>query len=222
MATASSASARRATPDGESGGGWTRWAALTLVLLLLAFGVAWLLGWIRFTTDPRVVEIRKLQEAARQKFVATGGPSNLTEATEAVAAMAQIREKVQALPPNLRAEVERSGGGMFRSAMRARIDAYFSLPPQKRQAELDRQIRQEEMMRKAFDAAGAVAGALGGGAGGQAGGGPPRGGSDDDRNRWRKEMLDRTTPEQRARYVEYRRAMDERRTQLGLPPRGPR
>ena len=231
MATASSASARRATPDGESGGGWTRWAALTLVLLLLAFGVAWLLGWIRFTTDPRVVEIRKLQEAARQKFVATGGPSNLAEATEAVAAMAQIREKVQALPPNLRAEVERSGGGMFRSAMRARIDAYFSLPPQKRQAELDRQIRQEEMMRKAFDAAGAVAGALGGGAGGQGsggqagggfGGGPPRSGSEDDRNRWRKEMLDRTTPEQRARYVEYRRAMDDRRTQLGLPPRGPR
>jgi hypothetical protein len=133
---------------------------------------------------------------------------------------------------------------MFRSAMRARIDAYFALPPEKRQAELDRQIKQEEMMRKAFETAGAVMGAFGGGGnagrgeGGQAGsasqqsggaqqaGGPPGGGpsgsrTEEDRNRWRKQMIDRTTPEQRARYVEYRRAMDARREQLGLPSRGP-
>jgi hypothetical protein len=30
-------------------------------------------------------------------------------------------------------------------------------------------------------------------------------------------MIDSTTPEQRSRYVEYRRAMDERREQRGLP-----
>lgn len=89
-------------------------------------------------------------------------------------------------------------------------------------------------MRKAFEAGQAVAGMMGGGqqtagqapagqqAGGQTGsgppaGGPPRGGTEEDRNRWRKSMIDRTTPEQRARYVEYRRAMDERREQRGLP-----
>ena len=43
------------------------------------------------------------------------------------------------------------------------------------------------------------------------------GGSEEDRNKWRKSMIDRTTPEQRARYVEYRRVMDERREQRGLP-----
>jgi hypothetical protein len=213
------------------------------LLALLAFIVAWLLGWIRFTTDPRVVEIRKLQEEARQKFAATGGPNTIAEAAEAVAAMGQIRQKIESLPENLRPEAEQGGAGMFRSAMRARIDAYFALPPEKRQAELDRQIKQEEMMRKAFETAGAVMGAFGGGnagrgAGGQAGGasqqaagaqqagGPPGGGpggmrSEEDRNRWRKQMIDRTTPEQRSRYVEYRRAMDARRDQLGLPPRGP-
>ena len=126
---------------------------------------------------------------------------------------------------------------MFRSAMRQRIDAYFSLPPDKRQAELDRQIKQEEMMRKAFETAGRVAGLFGGGppggggqgggAGGPPGGGPPGGGppqnaTQDNVNKWRKGIIDSTTPEQRARYVEYRRAMDQRRTELGIPSSGPR
>jgi hypothetical protein len=35
-------------------------------------------------------------------------------------------------------------------------------------------------------------------------------------------MIDRTSPEERARYVEYRNAMEKRREQLGMPPRGPR
>jgi hypothetical protein len=216
----------------------SRLATVIALIALLAFIVAWLLGWIRFTTDPRVVEIRKLQEDARQKFVATGGPTTIAEAAEAVATMGQIRQKIESLPENLRPQAEQGGAGMFRSAMRARIDGYFALPPEKRLAELDRQIKQEEMMRKAFETAGAVMGAFGGGGnarraeGGQAGaasqqaGGPPGGGpsgsrTEEDRNRWRKQMIDRTTPEQRARYVEYRRAMDARREQLGLPPRGP-
>jgi hypothetical protein len=99
------------------------------------------------------------------------------------------------------------------------------------------------MMRKAFEAGRAVAGMFGGGqsggqqasqggagqggaaqggqqAGGSRPGGPPQGGSEEDRNRWRKSMIDSTTPEQRARYVEYRRAMDERREQRGLPTWG--
>ena len=79
-------------------------------------------------------------------------------------------------------------------------------------------------MRKAFEAGSAVMNTFGGqsrggstsNAGG-GGGGPPSGGSPDDRNRWRKNMIDRTTPEQRARYSEYRRAMEERRTERGLP-----
>ncbi len=213
-----------------------RWIAAVAVLGLLAFLVAWLGGWIRFTTDPRVAEIQKLQEEARQKFVATGGPSTLAEATEAVTAMATIRQKTEALPESLRPQVERTGGGMFRSAIRQRIDAYFALPPAKRQAELDRQIKQEEMMRNAFETASKVAGFFGGGGGG----GPPGGGpggpgsgnqqggnasqppTQDNSNKWRKGIIDSTTPEQRARYVEYRRAMDQRRKELGMPSGGPR
>jgi hypothetical protein len=150
--------------------------------------------------------------------------------------MATIRQKTEALPASLRPQVERSGGSMFRTAMRQRIDAYFALPPAKRQAELDRQIKQEEMMRNAFETASKVAGFFGGGppgggdrggqAGGQSGGppggGPPTGGSQEGVNKWRKQIIDSTTPEQRARYVEYRRAMDQRRKELGMPSGGPR
>ena len=249
MSTASIRSSR--VPAGladESSKPIGKWLAVIGLIALVAFLIAWLGGWIRFTTDPRIAEIRKLQDDARQRFAANGGPQTLAEATEAVTMMATIRQKVEALPANLRPQAERSGGSMFRSAMRQRIDAYFKLPPEQRQAELDRQIKQEEMMRKAFETAGKVAGFFGGvppgagqaagpgtqagqasgqGGGGPPGGGPPGGGppqnaSQDSSNKWRKGIIDSTTPEQRARYVEYRRAMDQRRKELGMPSFGPR
>jgi hypothetical protein len=200
------------------------------MLLLLAAILAWWLGWLSFGTDPRVVEIQQLQEEAQKQFTANGGPSTVTAAMAAVTSMNTIRAKVEALPPHLREQVERRGAGMFQSAMRARIDEYYQAPPAQRQAILDRQIDQEEAMSKAFEAARSVAGAFGGGGttsgssapasgGGTGGGGPPRrSGNEDDRNRRIKSIIDRTTPEQRAQWVEHRRAIDERRAQRGLPP----
>jgi hypothetical protein len=236
-----------------------RWLLIILALALLAFLVAWLLGYVRLTTDPRVAEIQKLQAEAQQQFMANGGPQTLDEAKAAVAAMGQIREKIEALPEGMRREAGRRGGNVFRNTMQTRINAYFSLPPGQRQAELDRQIKQEELFRKAWEGsrpaggqggaagAGAVAGGgqtgggqtgaaggpgggppsgggggPGGGSRGPGSGGPPRNGTEEDRNRWRKNMIDSTSPEQRAKYVEYRRAMEARRDQLGLPPGGRR
>ena len=229
-----------------------RWVLILLALALLAFLVAWLLGYVRLTTDPRITEIQKMQADAQKQFMANGGPQTLDEAKAAVAAMGQIRERIEALPESMRREAGRQGGNVFRTTMQTRINAYFSLPPDQRQAELDRQIKQEELFRKAWESSrpadggqgsqpggtaanggpsGAVAGGgagggggagAGGGPGGPGGGGPPRGRSEEDRNRWRKNIIDSTSPEQRARYVEYRRAMEARRDQLGMPPRGPR
>jgi hypothetical protein len=242
MSTAAIRSSRAARVPTREAGASNRglWVAVIASLVLLALIAAWFLGWISFGTDPRVAEIQQLQQEAQKQFGEGGGPKTIAEATAAVTAMNTIRTKVEALPPNLRPQVEREGGSMFRSAFRARIDSYFAAAPEKRQAELDRQIDQEEMMRKAFDAGRAIAGVFGGGQGSQAaggtaqggttpgggttGGGPPAptgsssGSSSEERsNKWRKSMIDRTTPEQRSRYVEYRRAMDERREQRGLP-----
>lgn len=208
-------------PDSSNGSAAARWAAILGGLVLLAFLVAWLLGWIRFTTDPRVLEIRAMQEEARRNMMASGGPKTVAEATAAMASMGQIREKIEALPPHLRQQVEQSGGSMFREAFRARMDEYFNAPPAQRLAVLDRQIDQEEIMRKAFEAGRNAMAAIGGGnASGGSGSGDarPRGSrTEEDRNKWRKSMIDRTTPEQRARYVEYRRAVEERREKRGMP-----
>ena len=231
MSTATMRTTRRTGGHDEPQGStvWF-WLILFAAVALLGFLGAWLGGWIRFTTDPRVTEILALQEEARAKYAANGGPANLAEATAAVAAMGQIQQKIEALPQHLRPQVERSGSGMMRQAFGARIDAYFNAPPEKRQAELDRQIDQDEIMRKAYEAGSAIASAVGVGQGsasrrggeGGGGGGGGSGNSQDDRNRWRKQIIDRTTPEQRARYAEYRRAVEKRREERGLPSGGPR
>lgn len=244
--------------SGSPAGKAVRWVLILLALAFVGFVVAWLLGYVRLTTDPRIVEIQKLQADAQKQFAANGGPQTLDEAKAAVAAMGQIREKIDALPENMRREAGRRGGNVFRNTMQTRINAYFSLPPEQRQAELDRQIKQEELFRQAWEASrpaggrqggppgaamanggpggggagggsggpgggsGGPGGGGGGGRGGPGGGGPPRNGTEEDRNRWRKNMIDSTTPEQRARYVEYRRAMDARREQLGKPSQWPR
>ena len=212
--------------DGE-GRGSTVWFWLIVVAALVALGllVAWLGGWLRSTPDPRVTEILAMQEEARKNYGADGGPKTLVEATAAVAAMTAIRQKVDALPERLRPQVEQAGGSMMRDMFRNRIDAYYAASPDQRRAELDRQIDQEEIMRKAFEAGSAVVNAVGGGqrgGSGSTGGGPPSSGSQEDRNRWRKNIIDSTTPEERARYTEYRRAMEERREERGLPSGSPR
>lgn len=235
-ATARSMARRSTTRSEERPAAWV-WVVGLVALTLLALLVAWLAGWIRFTTDPRVKEIIALQEQARARFGQGSGPANLADAAAMATSMMEIRQKMEALPEHLRPQAEQAGRSMFQSAFRARIDSYFALPPEKRQAEIDRQIDQEEMMRKAFEAGRTVASALGGG--GQAGGAtqagnsaqspanPPPGGpggsrSEEERNRWRKSMIDRTTPQERARFTEWRRAMDARREQRGLPSGWPR
>lgn len=215
--------------------------AAIIVLAILAFLIAWAGGWIRFTTDPRVTEILDMQEQARQRFAQSGGPSSLADATAMVGSMMEIRQKVEALPEHLRPRVEQAGGRVFQSAFRARIDNYFAQPPERRKAEIDRQLDQEEMIRKAFETGRALMSVVGGGGpkesagGAQAASGDQKSGqaaspgnsswnsrSEEDRNRWRKSMVDRTNPEERARYTEWRRVMEERRVERGLPARGPR
>jgi hypothetical protein len=231
---------RPASPDADETSLW-RWLIGLAVVALLGLLLAWLGGWIRLTTDPRVAEILALQEQARTRFADLGGSGgspgggslNLADATAAATAMMEIRQKTEALPEHLRQQVERNGASMFRSAFRARIDRYFALPPEQRQAEVDRQIAEEETWRKAFEAgqaamnAVAAVGRLGQPAAQTSGqtntANPPWANrTEDERNRWRKGMVDRTTPEERARYTEWRRARDARREQLGMPSRWPR
>jgi hypothetical protein len=65
------------------------------LLVALAIG-AWLMGWISFWTDPRVVEIQQMQTEAQKQFTENGGPRTVAEATAAMTTMNTIRAKVEA------------------------------------------------------------------------------------------------------------------------------
>jgi hypothetical protein len=194
-------------------------AVIAIVMAMTMAMVAWLTGWLSFGTDPRVQEILALQEQARARYATGGGPSNLAEATAAFTSFTEIRQKTEQLPTHLQPQVEAAAGNAFRTVFWARVDGYFGLPPAQRQAELDRQIDQQEIIRKAFEAGRAVMGALGGGQTTSQPAGRPSWSSrnEDERNRARKSMVDRTTPEERARFTEYTRALDARREKRGLP-----
>ncbi len=126
------------------------------------------------------------------------------------------------------------GGSVFYSSMRQKIDDYFDASPAQRQQVLDQQIRRSDLMSKAFSEARSAREVQersrdtqqgnaqkaeekkeqGQGSGRSSWASRSQG----DRNEWFKNrILDRTTPEQRAKFVEYSRAASKRREELGLP-----
>lgn len=211
----------------------TRHRTLLGLSLALALVAAWAVWWFRGSgEDPRITEIRTLQRELAAKYPPGQAISGPVDAAARVAAIGQVMAKVQQLPPELRPQAMRVGQDTFRKMMDGKVSTYFSLPAEKRQDFLDQEIRQMEFMRKAFEAGQTVAAFFGGGrsksADGKRGDGvgprPPfglPGGSEEDRNRFRKQMIDSTTPEQRARFVEYIGAIERRRGQLGLPAMPP-
>lgn len=224
MASAS-LSARSSAAAADRPAGVGRWLAALAVLAAFALLGAWWLGWFDAAVDPRVAEIRKQREELAAKYPNGAAPTDIGAATEMATEMASIRQKIEALPEHLRPQAEQGGGTMFRTAMRARINAYFNAPPAQRDAVLDRQIDEMEVMRQAFAAAEKVTAAFGGGGGGGASpsaappfGGPPRSNNEEERNKFRKDIIDRTSPSERARYVEYWRAVAARREKRGMPP----
>ena len=211
----------------------TRRRTLLGLSLALALLTGWAIWWFGGRSeDPRITEIRTLQRELAAKYPPGQAISGPVDAAARVAAIGQVMAKVQQLPPELRPQAMRVGQDTFRKMIGGKVSAYFSLPPEKRQDFLDQEIRQMEFMRKAFEAGQSVAAFFGGGRSKSADGkrgegaaprppfGPP-GGSEEDRNRFRKEMIDSTTPEQRARFVEYIGAIERRRGQLGLPAMPP-
>ena len=222
-------SSSRKINAGKSGG-LKRWlAGISLAVVAVIVFAYFFLGPRDYSNDPRVVEIREIQEEARKRYLSDGGPSTKAEARAFVQSMEQVQKKMEGLPADVRREIYRGGGNVFYSSMRQRIDDYFNASPAERQRVLDQQIRQSDLMSNAFAEARAARAVQENTGNGQQREGQPKEGqrsgrsswasrSQGDRNDWFKDrILDRTTPEQRAKYVEYRRAASERREELGLP-----
>lgn len=209
-----------------------RCLAVLLALLLIAFPSLWALGF--FSSPRAVAEVRQLvdRQVLEYERIARGEVPY-----ESAPSFGPMMEKMRDLPREQREQVGPEMGRLFQARERAELASYFRLPPADRQAELDRRIKAEEERRKAWQAerekrnqqqagAGGPGGDRGGdrgGGGANTGGGRPGGGrTEEGRNDRSKRRIDQSTPEQRAQATEYRRAMDVRRTQLGLPAGGRR
>ena len=233
QALADLARSRRA--EGSTGRLIRRTAVGVILAALIGWIVLWLLGF--FSTPKEVLAVRALvdgQVAELERVARNEAPLSY-EGGSFGAMFETMRQVPEAYRDQARAEM----GRLFAARERAEIDSFFAMPPAQRQAELDRRIQAEDARRRAWQAerASREASREGGSRGGDSqaagtrGGPPPaagppssggrrRGdGTEDSRNMRRKSRLDRSTAESRARRTEYRRLKDQRRIELGIPPR---
>jgi hypothetical protein len=181
--------------------------ALALLLLLLAG-----LGAMR-----RIRADRQLERVKELRGRMTGQARRNLTREQRRDLWRQMREAMDKLTP----EQRRALMAERRQAMRERLGRFFKLSKEEQEAELDRRIQRMEEMRQRRDAANRSAGASPG-TGGLGRGDRPGWGSlsEADRDLRRKMFLDNTTAEDRAQWSLYRQMLNQRRQELGLPPRG--
>ena len=226
---------RRSSAASESGRRPVVLASLLLALLLGLVSVgAWWGGWFGAKEDPRLTEVKTVMADAAAKYPPDQAPKNMLETAARVGTMVTVMAKIQSLPEELRPKAMEEGRKLMMKGMEARVDSYFAAPPAQREKLIDDQLKQMQSMQKAFEGSRSMFQGLGGGQGGggggaagnqQAAGGPgPR--SEEDRNNWRKRMIDGSSPSQRARWTEYFGEVEKRRQALGMGggggPFGPR
>ena len=190
---------------------WRRWAAVLLLLLGLG-GLVWAVR-----PDPHLARAKELQ-----KELFSPAAKNLSP-EERKARFAEYREQVKHLSADQKWELS----APMREKQKAEMDRYFAMSPKEKTKYLDGLIDRSEKFRKEREqkqktAPGAGGNKTGGNktgapGGGGPGGGPPR--SPEEIEKRRKQFLERTTPEERARADQFRKEMNDRRRQRGLPVR---
>jgi hypothetical protein len=126
----------------------------------------------------------------------------------------------------LTADQKRELFAPMREKQKAQMDRYFAMAPREKTKYLDDLIDRSEKMRKEREQkakanGGQPGGGPGFGPGGGFGFGPGGAGgkasSPQEKETRRKQALDNTSPEERAQRDQFRRDMDNRRRQRGLP-----
>jgi hypothetical protein len=140
-----------------------------------------------------------------------------------------MRQKMDALPEDLRAQAMRNGP----QAMQQRLAKFFTMSHNQQLAELDKRIGEIQRMEAARKAGDMSDGPPPGFGGPSAPGGPPGasgppsgpggpGGSDTQHVQRKQSMLSNIPPEQRAQFNLFRQMLDARMQQQGVPaPHGP-
>ncbi len=184
-----------------------RWLLLALLLLL---GV-WYVSYRAFATDPEVEKVKELRQELSAK--------DLTP-EQRRALFGQLREAMGRLSPEQRRDAQRTMADERRKRMAADLQRYAQMSAAERTRYLDGQIKRMEERRRQAQAG------QGPGGSGQTGPGTARTNrpapSAAERDQRRRQWLDDTTPEFRAQLDQYRKDMQARRQQLGLPASPPR
>jgi hypothetical protein len=171
-------------------------AVIVAILLVLLAGV----GWALFSGDDAAfVEAKQRRDEIFQKLDTLSSEERRAEF-----------QSLRKLTENLSEDQRRALWGSGRQYMMQRVDQLLALPPAERKQELDKMIDQIEKWRK--DSAGNRGG---------------RGGdrqaewenrTEAERDQRRKERLDRTSPEMRAKMDLMRDMMNQRRKERGMEP----
>jgi uncharacterized membrane protein YgcG len=195
-----------------------RWLALG-ALLLAVIGIAWAVR-----PHSRLARAQALQ---KELF---GPAGKALSKEERKARFAEYREQVKQLTDDQKWELS----APMREKQKADMDRYFAMSPVEKARYLDDRIDREQKMRQAWQQKASQSkngtgkggappgGGFGGGSGpGGKGGstGRPPGRSPEEIEKRRKQHLDRTSPEERARHDQFRKDMDARRRQRGRAPR---
>jgi hypothetical protein len=194
-----------------------QWLTLALVLVLLLTGM----GLRFFRGNARMDRLRKLRDEAFSPAALQASPENRRAKMEA------FRKEQEKLSPAERKEVWAD----LRKKREKELERYHAMSKEEKAAFLDDRIDQMEAMRASWQRMNGGNGPRNPGSGetpAQAGTSTEnRGGwanlSQEDRERRRKEMLDSTTPEERALRDQFFKDLQARRAQRGLPnsPRFP-
>jgi len=239
------ADARDSARGGPKRRALARTAGALVIMAIVVGLILWFLGF--FSTPKEVLDIRamvdeqigQLQKVARNEAPLTYDTANFRQNWDRVRDMPpavrdQVRNEMERL---FRAREKAERQSYFATPPQERqkeLDRRIQAEQARRQARQQQRGNQNggngpnggQAQGGPGGRGGNARGGQGrGGAGGgttQAGAAAPRGGgrggSEDARNARSKQRIDATSPEDRAQSVEYRRAMDARRQQLGLSP----
>jgi hypothetical protein len=180
-----------------------QWLTLALVFVLLLTG----LGLRFFRGNARVERLRRMRDEVFSPAALQASPQERREKMDA------FRKEQEKLSPEERKEVWAD----LRKEREKELERYHKMSKEEKDAYLDERIDQMEARRAAWQ------NSNGAGRGAERTGASPenRGArsnlSAEDRERRRKDMLDSTTPEQRALRDQFFKDLQARRVQRGLP-----
>lgn len=167
----------------------------TLFGLVVVWGVCWALGLLD-GTDPAVANLENERDAAFEQ-------SQDLSVEQRREQFDNFRQKVESLTPEQQKQFRENTQAVMQRMMMQRMNEFLAKSPEEQKKALDKIIDAMES------------------GGGPRFGGPPANQTADQISARMKGMLDRTSPEMRSKFSQFRNLMNERRKERGLPPLGP-